>query len=615
MSIPVPLRKQLEKLPRTGIWQAGAAQKRDGTWGAFVLHGDGAPRATADQPQPLDGSAWGKVLFAAMAKPLEPLTACVPRTVRVADEALAAQLQPVLAPLKVTVAVEPTPNLQQTARAVRASSKPVLHVVPDAERAFFEAAAAFAELAPWDGFDAEPEFQFATGAGTWGRAIAVLMGGNRTTFGVSVFAADSDLDGMRDKTELQNNWMVELLSSSQASAGLVRRASQRAYPLFSPDWFPQPNVRDPATWRFLPAGPSEMAVLTTVMAGIVAWFNAVDAGETFEEQGRHVQFGDRDGEIWLRNAAYCGYQEPIWDDEDGQFPEAPLGPPLLPPEAAEFSIDADTGAPKVRFAVTLAQLKDLQDCLLFKRATPFCDEDTGALGVELWRWSAGKSIEPVHLWQAVAPPTVDAAWLRAAANFDADVDVEFAVSDSEIPANLQARVAAVFWESLDAWRAFLDLPLTEDCPDSGMVSLEAARMVCEPAPQLHLLAASAADADTARAKLATVSTVDAVRVYHDCSEDPYDDLLLGAYHASGAIDSVVQVCDATEHDPAWAEAVRANGHRAECLIFVAAADGSWPRQPHCALHLTMGRVWQRQDPNCPDADDDEGEDDADGEDE
>lgn len=317
MSIPSPVRKSLEKLPRRSApWLIGSATKPDGSCGCYVLDRDGDARAVLDLPAAPDGAAWGKLLVAAMQRPQPLHEPGLPRRLICDDGKIAAVIAPIVSPLGIAVETAASPQLAAAKACAADSSAPGLSSLPDALRRLYADAASLAEIAPWDWFDEQPEFAIATGDSNAPVAVAVLMGGLGSSFGFALFrsAADlrRDIEMPRPRVARVPHTVLELGRATRAPSAMITRSAERGYAIYAADRYPL--ALRVSELGMLGWDATAIPGLAHAVAAILRWCELAKDGTAFARA--------EGAAVLLNPQSFIGSTPDHFDDGDDELPSA-----------------------------------------------------------------------------------------------------------------------------------------------------------------------------------------------------------------------------------------------------------------------------------------------------
>ncbi len=288
MSWPVPLRKQLERLPRTSAtWQIAmpAAQllMADDVPGSICLclQGDGMVRATKVIQGVPTAADWTLLLKNALAAPQKPLRPTLPGRLQLQDPQLAAVLTPFAEALKIKVEIcAELPVLAEFASGLTEQfAQGGRTIIADLERDLFAASAAYARAEPWTLFCEEPHFQLDTEVLGWPEPVAVVMGGMGQTFGLAVYASAevlddchyaSDAGGPEAVARISDCVSVTLESSRSIPSNERKRVAARQYDVV-PGRFPLFTRMKPGRKPADLHTPDQYQVLTLALRALTAW--------------------------------------------------------------------------------------------------------------------------------------------------------------------------------------------------------------------------------------------------------------------------------------------------------------------------------------------------------
>lgn len=311
MPFPPPIRKQLERLPRSGAtWQIAQAkdpvQLADGKSGMALAcaQADGIARVAWVSP---DGAAatesdWCKLLKIAMENPQAPARAGLPARVQVRDAAVATLLETTLRQLKIAVAVGETPGADAACAAIAAQNGTAggVLVLRDRDYGLYAQARLFAREKPWEWFEEQPIFAFKMPISGWSEPRGVLMGGLGHVFGLSLFTSAADLapliqrngEPAADTQQLA----VEFIDARAAGQTELKRLTARGLPVES-DWIPIFYTVRGRTRSPLQAA-AHAQVLELALTGINRWLQLHEAGS---DPNQLILNDDGNFQCWLMN--------------------------------------------------------------------------------------------------------------------------------------------------------------------------------------------------------------------------------------------------------------------------------------------------------------------------
>lgn len=589
MSIPSPVRKSLEKLHRRSApWLIGSATKPDGSCGCYVLDRDGDARAVADLPTAADGVAWGRLLVAAMQRPLPMHEPGLPRRLVCQDGKTAAVIAPIVSPLGIAVEVAASPHLAAAAAGVVGRSGPCLQALPDALRSFYAAAARLAALEPWDWFDEQPEFAIAAADSSAPPAVAVLMGGLGSSFGFALFRSaaelQEDLDMPRPRVSRVPHTVLELDRATRAPAALRTRSAERGYAVYAAD-------RYPLALRVGEGGPigwdaTAIPGLAAAAWAILRWCQLANEGQPFAKEAgaavlmnRHSFAGIEHDRLGGDDAGRSNAEElvvpcdPVW-----QLP-APDQPPILRLPVQRDALDA------LNNALSRGQEIEVdwepQDSYGILNFTEDEEDDDGD------NEDDGETAGPVIGVEFTTLP--DTAWLRAAAlSGDAAlvvlVDGDASAESANSGAEGETAPMHVEFYGLNALRKRLDLP--EVNYGSGEAAVADAAWSTDGELAEVQFKVTTGDVAATLEALQGLDRLELLCKVHDCPSCGYAQLSFGSFDAAGYLDARVIVADQRLPDSAWLDLARAQGVRVEvALDSDVAADQRFAR-----VDLPLGAV-------------------------
>lgn len=589
MSIPSPVRKSLEKLPRRSApWLIGSATKPDGSFGCYVLDRDGDARAAVDLPAAPDGAAWGKVLVAAMQRPLPLHEPGLPRRLICDDRELAAVLAPIVSPLRVAVELAVSPHLAAAAARVTDSTAPCLSSLPDALRSFFADAADLAKFAPWDWFDEQPEFAIATADPDAPPAVAVLMGGLGTSFGFALFRSAADLqrdvDASSPRVGRVAHTVLELERATRAPSAMRTRSAERGYAIYAADRYPLALRVGEDGMRGWDA--TAIPALAHAASAILRWCQLAQEGQPFaKEVGAAVLLNPR---------SFVGVEDNLLEGDDA---DSAADEDLVVPCDPVWEITGPGQPPTLRLTVLSDYLQALNDALGQSQEIEVDWGPVDKYGV-LNLAEREENGEEDGEEDAVGAGAVigvefttlpDAAWLRAAAVAGDAAYVVLADSHAggelaSSPAEDEAEAILVEFYGLNALRKKLDLP--EVSYGDGELALADAAWSTESGRADLQITVTTGDAAAAVAALQKLDRLDLLSKVHDCPECGYAQLSLGSFDAAGSLDARLIVPDLRLPDSAWLDLARAQGvHIEVALNGEVGADQEFAR-----IELPLGAV-------------------------
>lgn len=593
MSIPSPVRKSLEKLHRRSApWLIGSATKPDGSCGCYVLDRDGDARAVADLPTAADGVAWGKLLVAAMQRPLPMHEPGLPRRLVCDDGKTAALIAPIVSPLSIAVELAASPHLAAAAAGVAGKSGPCLEALPDAPRSFYAAAARLAALEPWDWFDEQPEFAIASADSNAPPAVAVLMGGLGSSFGFALFRSaaelQEDLDMPRPRVRRVPHTVLELDRATRAPAALRTRSAERGYAVCAADRYPlalRVGEDGPIGWD-----ATAIPGLSLAASAILRWCQLAKEGQPFAKEAGAAVLMNRHSFAGIDHDRLGGDDADRSNEEDLVLPcdpiwelPAPDQPPILRLPVQRDALDAlnDALSQSQEIEVDWGP-QDAYGILNFAE-----DEEDGEEGDDGDNEDDGEAVGAVIGVEFTTLP--DAAWLRAAALagdaalvvlVDGDVSAESASSGAEG----EAAPMHVEFYGLNALRKRLDLP--EVNYGSGEAAVADAAWSTDGDVAEVQFNVTTGDVAAMMEALQGLDRLDLLCKVHDCPSCGFALLSFGSFDAAGYLDARVIVADQRLPDSAWLDLARAQGVRVE--VALDSADGAG--QEFAWLDLPLGAV-------------------------
>lgn len=435
MSIPSPVRKSLEKLPRRSApWLIGMASKPDGSCGCYVLDRDGDARAVLDLPAAPDGAAWGKLLVAAMQRPQPLHEPGLPRRLICDDGKIAAVIAPIVSPLGIAVETAASQHLAAAEARVAESSAPSLSSLPDALRRLYADAASLAEIAPWDWFDEQPEFAIATADSNAPVAVAVLMGGLGSSFGFALFrsAADlqRDIEMSRPRVARVPHTVLELGRAVRAPSAMVTRSAERGYTIYAADRYPLAlRVGDLGMQGW---DATAIPGLALAASAILRWCQVAREGQPFARAAGAA--------VLLNTSSFSGIPDPSFEDSDeGEpFHEGDL---VVPCDVV-WEHTAPDQPPTLRLPVARDSLATLLKAIGKGLEADVTWSDRDASGL----LNLAEGIPHAGIIGVEFTTLPDAAWLRAAAL--ADETALVVLSDRDAAAESASPDAIVAPESI-----------------------------------------------------------------------------------------------------------------------------------------------------------------------
>lgn len=585
MSIPSPVRKSLEKLPRRSApWLIGSTTKPDGSCGCYVLDRDADARAAVDLPAAPDGAAWGKLLVAAMQRPLPLHEPGLPRRLICDDRELAAVLAPIVSPLRIAVEVAASPHLAAAKASVAESTAPCLKTLPDALRSFFADAASLAEIAPWDWFHEQPEFAIATADPDAPPAVAVLMGGLGSSFGFALLRNEADLredmETAVPRVRRVPHTVLELESAMRAPSAMRTRSAERGYAIYAADWYPLAlRVTEDARGGW---DATAIPGLAHAATAILRWCQLAKEGRPFAKEA---------GAAVLRNRlSFAGVEDNLLEGDDA---DAAADEDLLVPCNPVWEITGPSQPPTLRLPVPRDCLEALNDALSQSREIEVNwgpEDEYGILDfakVDVDGEGAPEAPDPLIGVEFTTLP--DAAWLRAAA-LAADcayvVLVDGEASGELARSQAEEEAASIFVEFFDLNAVRRKLGVPEVSYGDEDVAIADAAWSTEHGQAALQITVTKGNVAAAVAALQKLDQLDLVGEVHDCPECGHAFLSLGSFDAAGALDARIVAPNLGLPDSAWLDLARAQGvHLEVALNGEAGADQGFAR-----IELPLGAI-------------------------
>jgi hypothetical protein len=591
MSIPSPVRKSLEKLPRRSApWLIGMATKPDGSCGCYVLDRDGDARAVLDLPAAPDGAAWGKLLVAAMQRPLPLHEPGLPRRMICNDGKVAAAIAPIVAPLAIAVETAASPHLAAAKARVADLSAPCLSSLPDALRSLYADAARLAELAPWDWFDDQPEFAIATADPDAPPALAVLMGGLGSSFGFALFRSAADLQRDIEASSpiigRVPHTVLELERATRAPSAVRTRSAERGYAVHAAD-------RYPLALRIAEDGmkgwdATAIPGLALAASAILRWCQLAKEGQPFAKEAGAAVLTNPHSFAGLDQDRLKGDGEsivvpcdPIWELT------APDQPPTLRLPVQRDALGA------LYEALSQGQQIDVdwepEDTYgILNMAEDEADgAEDGEADDEVDGEEDGEQEGAVIGVEFTTLP--DAAWLRAAALAGDAAIVVLVVRDAgaeSASSGAQGQAEPILTEfyGLNALRRILELPQANY--GENQLAIADVELSTDGGLAAAQVTVTTGNAAAAVAALQRLDRLDLLCKVHDCPEYGYAQLMLGSFDAAGYLDARVIVADQRLPDSAWLDLARAQGVHLE----VALGSAHGPGLEFAWIDLPLGAV-------------------------